>query len=292
MKPSAFTYHRPDGLDEVIDLLGASPDETKVLAGGQSLVPVMNFRLATPEHLVDVNSVAEMSGCVRENHHLRLGALTRHSELLARPEIREHCPLLAQAAVFIGHPQIRTLGTLGGSLAHADPSAELPGVAVTLNATMVVRGPEGERRIPAHEFFVSHFTTSLETAEVLTAVEVPVSDGRRGSAFLEVAARYGDFAMAGAAATVAVGEDDTVTEVQLACISVSDTPVRLSEVATVVVGQRPTPDVLAALTESVQQNLDPLPSLKASAAYKRRTAGVLAARAVERAWRQATRRNS
>jgi CO/xanthine dehydrogenase FAD-binding subunit len=290
VKPSAFTYHRPETVDEVVGLLGERPDETKLLAGGQSLVPVMNFRLATPEHLVDVNSVAEMAGCQRQDGHLRLGALTRHRELLSRPEIGQNCPLFAQAAVFIGHPQIRSLGTLGGSLAHADPSAELPGVTVALGATMVVHGPQGERRIPADQFFLSHFTTALEADEVLTAVEVPVAEGRTGSAFQEVAARFGDFALVGAAATVTVGDDDTITDVQLACISVSDTPVRLTDQAALLIGQRPTPDLLAALGEAVRAALDPPPGLKASADYKRRTAGVLAARTVDRAWRQATRR--
>jgi CO/xanthine dehydrogenase FAD-binding subunit len=251
----------------------------------------MNFRLATPEHLVDVNAVRELAGFERRNGHVRLGALTRHHELLSRPEIGRHAPLFAQAAVFVGHPQIRSLGTLGGSLAHADPSAELPGVTVALGATMVVRGPSGERRIPADQFFVSHFTTALEAEEVLTAVEVPVADGRTGSAFQEVAARFGDFAFVGAAATVTVDDDDTISGVQLACISVSDTPVALAEQAALLVGQRPTPQLLAELRESVQAALDPPPGLKASADYKKRTAGVLAARTVDRAWRRATRRD-
>jgi aerobic carbon-monoxide dehydrogenase medium subunit len=292
VKPSAFTYHRPDSIGETIEILDAHPDEAKILAGGQSLVPVMNFRLATPEQLVDVNRVAGLTGCERVNGHLRLGALTRHRELLTRPEIQEHCPLLTQAAVYIGHPQIRSLGSLGGSLAHADPSAELPGVMVALGATIVVRGPAGERRIPAEEFFVSYFTTVLEPSEVLTAVEIPVPDGRSGSAFGEVAARFGDFAMAGAAATVAVAPDDTITEVRVVCTSVADTPVLVSGAAAGLIGQRPTPGLLDELSAKVREQLDPSATLKASAEYKRRTAGVLAARAVEQAWGEATRRNA
>jgi carbon-monoxide dehydrogenase medium subunit len=292
VKPSAFTYHRPDSIGEAIEILDANPDEAKILAGGQSLVPVMNFRLATPEQLVDVNRVAELTGLERTNGHLRLGALTRHRELLSRPEIREHCALLAQAAVYIGHPQIRSLGSLGGSLAHADPSAELPGVMVALGATIVVRGPAGERRIPAGEFFVSYFTTVLEPAEVLTAVEIPVPTGRSGSGFGEVAARFGDFAMAGAAAIVGVAPDDTITELRVVCTSVADTPVLMSAAAAGLIGQRPTPGLLAELAEKVREQLDPSATLKASAEYKRRTAGVLAARAVEQAWGEATRRSA
>jgi CO/xanthine dehydrogenase FAD-binding subunit len=292
VKPSAFTYHRPDTVGEAIEILAADPDEAKVLAGGQSLVPVMNFRLATPEQLVDVNRIAELTGVERANGHLRLGALTRHRELLSRPEIRAHCPLLAQAAVYIGHPQIRSLGSIGGSLAHADPSAELPGVMMALGATIVVRGPDGERRIPAEEFFVSYFTTVLEPAEVLTAVEIPVAGDRSGSAFGEVAARFGDFAMAGAAAVVAVAPDDTVSEVRVVCTSVADTPVLVSAAAAGLIGQRPTPGLLAELAGEVRQRLDPSATLKASADYKRRTAGVLAARAVEQAWAEATRRSA
>jgi aerobic carbon-monoxide dehydrogenase medium subunit len=292
VKPSAFTYHRPDSVGETIEILDAHPDEAKILAGGQSLVPVMNFRLATPEQLVDVNRVAELTGCERTDGHLRLGALTRHRELLTRPEIRENCPLLAQAAVYIGHPQIRSLGSLGGSLAHADPSAELPGVMMALGATIVVRGPAGERRIPAEEFFVSYFTTVLEPAEVLTAVEIPVAGDRSGSAFGEVAARFGDFAMAAAAATVGVAPDDTITDVRVVCTSVADTPVLVSGAAAGLIGQRPTPGLLAELAGKVREQLDPSATLKASADYKRRTAGVLAARAVEQAWGEATRRSA
>jgi carbon-monoxide dehydrogenase medium subunit len=289
MKPSAFTYHRPGGLTETIELLDSHADDAKILAGGQSLVPVMNFRLATPEHLVDVNHVPEMSGCVRSNGHLRLGALTRHSELLAREEIRSLCPLLTEAAPFIGHPQIRSLGTLGGSLAHADPSAELPGVMLALGADIVVTGPDGERRIAAEEFFVSHFTTALEPSDVLTAVEVPVAPPRSGAAFLEVAARFGDFALAGAAVTVTIAEDDSISAVRIACTSVSDTPVRMADVERELLGRAPTADVLTAVAAGVRDSLDPPAGLKASADYKRRTAGVLAARAVEQAWNQARR---
>lgn len=292
MKPAAFAYHRPHSVVEALELLDHYQDDAKVLAGGQSLVPVMNFRLAAPEHLVDVNGLTELGGCETTSSALRLGALTRHSELDTRNLIRVGCPLLAQAAPYIGHPQIRSRGTLGGSLAHADSSAELPGVMVALDATIVALSLRGERRIPVKEFFSSHFTTTLETDEILVAVEVPVAAEREGSSFLEVAARRGDFALAGVAVVVTVGDDDTISDARIAGISVAATPVRFFAAEKFLRGQKPTAEVLATVAATVQDGLHPTSDLKASAAYKSRTAGVLAGRAVKRAWDNARGRTT
>ena len=287
MKPAPFGYHRPATVAEAVALLDALQDDVKVLAGGQSLVPLMNFRLSVPAELVDINGIAELTGHDVTGDVLRLGALTRHHELERSATVRGAAPLLALAAPYIGHPQIRSMGTLGGSLSHADPAAELPGIMLALDARMVAASARGERIVPAAEFFVSHFTTALEPDELLTAVEVPVAAERTGHAFLEVAARYGDFALVGAGAAVTVDEDGAITEARIGCTSVAPTPVRAAAAEELLRGATPDADVLAEVERVVAGALEPTPELKASAAYKRRTAGVLVARAVRQAWREA-----
>jgi CO/xanthine dehydrogenase FAD-binding subunit len=291
VKPAPFGYHRPETVAAAVALLDELQDDVKVLAGGQSLVPLMNFRLSVPAQLVDVNGVAELAGHTVSTSAtgdvLRLGALTRHHELERSATIRETAPLLAIAAPYIGHPQIRSMGTTGGSLAHADPAAELPGIMLATDARMVTASVRGERIVPAAEFFVSHFTTALEPDELLVAVEVPVAGEHTGHAFLEVAARYGDFALVGAAAVVTVDDDGVITEARIACTSVAPTPVRAAEAEALLRGVTPDAGVLAEVERAVAAAVEPTPELKASAAYKRRTAGVLVARAVQQAWRDA-----
>jgi aerobic carbon-monoxide dehydrogenase medium subunit len=287
VKPAPFGYHRPTTVAEAVVLLDELQDDVKVLAGGQSLVPLMNFRLSVPAALVDVNGIAELTGHAVTGDVLRLGALTRHHELERSATVRGAAPLLALAAPYIGHPQIRSMGTTDGSLSHADPAAELPAIMLALDARMVVASARGERIVPAAEFFVSHFTTALEPDELLTAVEVPVAPERTGHAFHEVAARYGDFALVGAGAAVTVDEDGVITEARIACTSVAPTPVRAAAAEALLRGATPDADVLAEVERVVSGALEPTPELKASAAYKRRTAGVLVARAVRQAWRDA-----
>jgi carbon-monoxide dehydrogenase medium subunit len=287
VKPAPFGYHRPATVAEAVALLAELQDDVKILAGGQSLVPLMNFRLSVPAELVDINGIAELAGHAVAGDVLRLGALTRHHELERSATVRGTAPLLALAAPYVGHPQIRSMGTLGGSLSHADPAAELPGIVLALDARMVVAGARGERIVPAAEFFVSHFTTALEPDELLTAVEVPVAAERTGHAFHEVAARYGDFALVGAGAAVTVDEDGVITEARIACTSVAPTPVRAAAAEGLLRGATPDAEVLAEVERVVAGALEPTPELKASAAYKRRTAGVLVARAVRQAWREA-----
>jgi aerobic carbon-monoxide dehydrogenase medium subunit len=287
VKPAPFGYHRPATVAEAVRLLDELQDDVKVLAGGQSLVPLMNFRLSVPAELVDVNGVAELGGHAVAGDVLRLGALTRHHELERSATIRGAAPLLALAAPYVGHPQIRSMGTLGGSLAHADPAAELPGVMLASDARMVIASVRGERTVPAAEFFVAHFTTALEPDELLVAIEVPVAPERTGHAFCEVAARYGDFALVGAGAAVTVDDDGVITDARIACTSVAPTPVRAAAAEALLRGATPEPEVLAEVERAVAAALEPTPELKASAAYKRRTAGVLVARAVRQAWRDA-----
>jgi CO/xanthine dehydrogenase FAD-binding subunit len=287
VKPPAFAYHRPETVGEALDLLAELGEEAKILAGGQSLVPLMNFRLAVPAHVVDINGLTELALSASRGGLLRLGALTRHCELERSALVREAAPLLAAAAPYVGHPQIRSMGTLGGSLSHADPSAELPSCVLALDATVVVSSVRGERRVPAGEFFASHFTTTLEADELVVAVEVPLRSGRVGCAFTEVAARHGDFALAGAAAVVTLDDSGAVVDARIVCAAVAPTPIRIGAAEKLLTAGHAGPGALTEIETAVQDSLDPTPELKTSARYKRRTAGVLARRAVEAAMAQA-----
>lgn len=283
MKPSAFEYHDPSSSTEVLALLSRYGSDAKILAGGQSLVPLMNFRLARPEHLVDINNVTELEGWRHDGATLRLGALTRHVELERSAGLREVCPLLGQAAAMIGHPQIRSRGTLGGSLAHGDGAAELPGAMLALDATMVAVSSKGERRIPAKDFFTFHLTTDLQPDELLSHVEVPCDSVWDGSAYLEVAAREGDFAKAGSAVVLKVA-DSAVKDVRVVCIAVGPTPVRVEAVEDLVRGSGLGKEVLDQVPSLVAQSVEPGDEVKVSAAYRRRVAGALTRRALEQAW--------
>jgi CO/xanthine dehydrogenase FAD-binding subunit len=202
VKPAAFEYEAPTSVDEALDLLAEHGDDAKVLAGGQSLVPLLNFRLARPARLVDINRIGALADLTRADGRLRIGALTRTATLERSPLVAEHWPILREAVRYAGHPQIRSRGTVGGSVAHADPAAELPTVLTALDARFHVRSKRGERTLGADELFVGFLTTALAPDEIVVSVEVPPVP--RGSAFVEYARVHGDFALAGAAVTARV----------------------------------------------------------------------------------------
>jgi carbon-monoxide dehydrogenase medium subunit len=202
VKPSRFEYFAPSTVDECVALLAEHGEDAKLLAGGQSLVPLMNLRLAAPEVLIDLNGVAELERVSDDGDRLVVGAMTRHSDVASSPAVRAACPLLARAAGLIGYPAIRNRGTLGGSIVHADPASEMPCVALTLDAELVVIGPGGRRTIPAGDFFVSHFTTSLEPDELLVEVRYPRLEDGDGWEFVEFSRKNGDFAVAAVAVEV------------------------------------------------------------------------------------------
>jgi carbon-monoxide dehydrogenase medium subunit len=291
VKPPVFEYHAPRSVAEALEPLAELGPDAKILAGGQSLLPLLNLRLAAPEHVIDINRIPELSQRSRYNGTLTLGATTRHQEL-AGDDIGACCPLLPQAARFIGHPQIRTRGTIGGSLAHADPSAELPSVSVALDATIVVRSIRGERRIAAGDFFTFHMSTALAEDELVVAVEFPVAGPGEGTAFAEVAARSGDFALAAVAAVLRLDGSQSVADARIVCASAGPTPCRVPEAEDLLRGQQPTGELLARVEAAVASRLQPGEQLKASAGYKRRVAGVLARRAVQQAWHEASRRTA
>ena len=287
MKPAPFIFHRASSLDDALSLLQKYPD-AKPLAGGQSLIPAMNFRLAQPSALVDLNHVPELSGITVTAHGaVYIGAMTRHVTVERSQVVERHSPLLAEAMGHVAHPQIRSRGTLGGSLAHADPSAELPAVMVALDATFTLRSPAGERRIKAAEFFTGLFATALSPGELLVGVEIPPRAPRGGSAFLEVARRHGDYALAGVAAEVALDPSGKVSMARVALLSVGDGPV-LARGAASLLGHAPTTEAIAAASESVREEIDPPSDIHADAKYRRQLAGVLTRRALTAAFASAS----
>jgi len=287
MKPAPFRYARAGSLAEAIALLAEAPGDTKLLAGGQSLVPMLNMRLVRPAVLVDVNGLRELTGITpTPEGGLRIGALTRHAELTASPAVIERAPLLAEAARHVGHAAIRNQGTLGGSLAHADPAAELPAALLALDARVHVTGPRGAREIAANAFFLGLLTTALDADEILTAIEVPAQPP--GWGFVEIARRPGDFALAGVAAVVRVGRPLTLPspprggegEMRLVGFGVGDRPLRLSSAERVGAGAQLDAATAARAGAAAGPDCDPPSDVHGSAEYRRHLATVLTERAL------------
>jgi aerobic carbon-monoxide dehydrogenase medium subunit len=285
MKPAPFEYQAPATLDAALDLLARRGGEAKILAGGQSLIPVMNFRLAEPALLVDVNKLAELDFIRRgEDGALRIGGLVRQRRLERDPLVAEVAPLLREAVPFIAHPQIRNRGTIGGSLAHADPAAELPAIAVALGARFRLRRAGGDRWVDARSFFAGLFTTLLEPDEILAEVAIPPLPARTGWAFLEVARRHGDYAQVGIAALVTLDESGRCRESRLIYLSVGDGPVEAVEAARLLVGEEISPAAIAAAAEKASRDeMEPRGDVHATPEFKRHLARVLTGRALRRA---------
>ncbi len=283
MKPAPFEYHRPGSLEEALILL-ADRGGAKPLAGGQSLIPAMNFRLAAPPVLVDLNRIAELEGISKLGEDLRIGALTRHSAVERSPLVAERAPLLAEAMPHIAHPQIRTRGTVGGSLAHADPAAELPAVMVALEAVLVLRSRAGERRIKADDFFTGLFATALQPGELVVAIEIPASPARAGVAFDEFARRRGDYALVGVAVSLSLDERGQCARVRIALLSVGDGPALAQRAMAALRGRALDDSSIAGAAElAATEDIEPPSDLNASQDYRRQLARVLTRRALTRA---------
>jgi carbon-monoxide dehydrogenase medium subunit len=283
MKPAPFEYYAPGTRAEVLALLAQHGDGAKVLAGGQSLVPSMNFRLAQPGILIDLNGIADLFGIAADGEGLRIGAMTRQRTVERSAEVARLAPLVAEAMPDIAHPQIRNRGTFGGSIAHNDPAAELPALMVALGARLRVQSATGERILAADEFFQGVFTTALEPEELLVEVLIPRLPPRTGTAFAEVARRHGDYAMAGAAAVVTLAGDGTVAAARLVYLAIGDGPVPAPSVEALLVGETPTPEAIQAAAAAVDGDIDPPTDIHATAAYRRHLARVLAGRVLGRA---------
>ena len=276
-----FEYAAPETLEDALALLHEHRDEAKVLAGGQSLVPLLNYRLARPRVVVDINGLP-LDGVRVDDGRLRLGALVRHHQLEESDTIARHCPVLREAARLIGNVRVRTLGTLGGSLAHADPAAELPAVMAALDARLTVASASGRRSIAARDFVTGPLTTALAPDEIVTEVEVSTSPAR-GFAVEEFARRAGDFGLVVVVALVRVDRGGRVADARLALGGVADRPVRAAAAEEALRGQEPTAAVLAGAAEIARDRLDPPSDAFASGPYRRLLAGVLGRRALARA---------
>ena len=273
MKASAFSYARATSVANALALLAAHGDRAKVLSGGQSLMPAMNLRLIAPELIVDIGELTELRGVAVRDGVLTIGALTRHVDLQRSPEIGAHAPLLAEAAAHVAHPAIRNRGTLGGSLAHADPASELPACMVALNASIVVRGPKDERRIAAEDFFKGIYETDLSSQELLVAVELPVARKNSRHFFHEFARRHGDYAIAGLAAQ-AIVDGGVFTDLRMTFFAVGDRPL-LAKAGNKLVNVPITPAGLSEASAILGNELDPPEDQQASAPMRRHLAKVL-----------------
>ncbi len=278
MKASAFAYARATSVENALELLADQGDRAKVLSGGQSLMPAMNLRLISPELVVDIGGLAELRGIAVKQGILTIGALTRHVDLLKSSEIATHAPLLADAVTHVAHPAIRNRGTIGGSLAHADPASELPACMVALSATIIVRGPGGERRIAAAEFFTGIYETKLSPQELLVAVELPVAPKGSRHFFHEFARRHGDYAIVGLAA-LAVVHDGRFADLRLGFFAVGDRPL-LAQAAGKLIDATVTPALLSDALSDLADELDPQEDHQATPAMRRHLAKVLLTRCV------------
>ncbi len=283
MKPAAFSYLRPSSLDEAIALLGEHGAEAKLLAGGQSLAPMMNMRLAQPRALVDLNSIAGLDFVKESADSIEIGALARHHAVASCPAVQAACPLLAAAAREIGHYAIRQRGTLGGSLAHADPAAQLPLVAATLQAEVRIASRRGERRLVADEFFVSIMTTALEPDEIIVSVRFPKAAPAEGHAYLQFSRRRGDFAIVAVAATLRCDAGRRIASLRLGVGGVADRPIVLSELAARAVGGRADEAWAAELARQARQSVEPLDNPRVPLEFRRELVEVLTRRALLKA---------
>jgi carbon-monoxide dehydrogenase medium subunit len=279
MIPAPFAYARPTSVDEALQALADGGEDVKVLAGGQSLIPVMRLRLAAPETVVDLGRVAGLRGVREEEDAIVIGAMTTHSDVLSDPLIKEHAPLIAEATETVADRQVRHRGTFGGALAHADPAGDLPAVALALDASFVIAGPSGRRTVPAAEFFVDYLTTALEEGELLVEVRVPKLAGTWGmhyEKFNRVAQAWSIVAVAAAVRR----EEGVIAEARIGLTNMGPTPLRATAVEAALAGAEATPEAVAAAAEHAAEGTSPSSDLGAQADYRRHLATVLTRRAV------------
>jgi carbon-monoxide dehydrogenase medium subunit len=288
MKPAPFKYIAATSLQHALAIKAEHGDDAKFLAGGQSLMPTMNFRLAQPAILIDINGIDGGAGIrTGDAGHSRIGALTRYRTLERDADFARAFPLIAEALPHIAHPQIRNRGTLGGNLAHADPASELPAIAVALQARFHVHAAKQDRWIEAPDFFVGALTTDLQPDEMLVEIELPLPEPRTGSCFMEIARRRGDFAIVGVAAMITLDEQDECNRVRLSFCGVSEVPVDASSAADTLIGHQLTEHAACDVAAAVQAMIDPGGNVHATADYQRHIAGVLTERALTTACRRA-----
>ena len=288
MKPAPCKYVAASSRDHARSLKSEYGDDARFLAGGQSLIPTMNFRLARPSVLIDINGLKDLAGVDRsDTAHIRVGALTRYRDLERNSDFLRSCPLFADALPHIAHPQIRNRGTIGGNLSHADPASELPALAVAMRARMRIESSTRQRDVPASEFFMGLLTTDIGSDEMLVEIAYPALGPRTGTCFQEVARRRGDFALAGVAAVVSLDQARRCTEIRLALCGVGETPVDASAAGTHLIGTDCNDEAIGAVAAEVQDMIDPSGNVHATPDYQRHIAGVLARRTLSAAFQRA-----
>jgi CO/xanthine dehydrogenase FAD-binding subunit len=282
MKPPKFDYYAPTTLDEALELLAQHGDDAKVLAGGQSLMPLLNMRLSRPSVIIDINRVAGLDYVEEDNGGgLKIGSMTRQRTLERSPLVQRNNPLIVQAMSQVGHFQIRNRGTIGGSVVHADPAAELPALCLAMDAQLVLSSSSGQRVANAGEMFLTYFTTSIEPTELITEIQLPALPAVWG--FQEVSRRHGDFALVGAVTLAGLNSDRAATDARIVLFGVDGTPVRVEEAEQKLQGRALDEDALEEASEAVKVALDPETDLHASAEYRKEVGGVMVRRALEEA---------
>jgi len=290
LKPARFEYAAPETLSEAVSLLQQhEDDDVKILAGGQSLVPLLNMRMARPGLLVDLNRIAELQYIREEGDWLAIGAMTRKRAVEESDLVRLRQPALLAATQLVGHPQIRNRGTVGGSMAHADPAAEYPALALVLGAQIEAQGPNGKRTIDASDFFITYLTTALEEGEILTELRIPAMAPGTGWSFQEFARRHGDFAMAGVGVTLELDASGRCANTKIVPFALGPTPFRATAVEEAINGEEPSPDLFASACKKIAGGIeDPTSDVHASVEYRRDLATVLGARALAEAVERAS----
>lgn len=283
MIPGPFEYQAPASLDEAKELLSSYGEDAKLLAGGQSLIPLMRFRLAQPTMLVDLKRVLELDSLEERDGWLEIGAMTREAHLDKTPLVADRYPLLADTAKVIADPLVRNLATVGGNIAHADPANDHPATMLAYRAELVATGPNGERTIPIDEFFITGFTTALEPDEVLTRIRIPAPSSRSGGAYEKLERKVGDYAIAAAAVQLSLAEDGTISEVGIATTNVSFDLQRCADAEQALRGRQPDDDAISEAAELAARAADPTPDLRGPVEYKRAMAGTMTRRALQRA---------
>jgi carbon-monoxide dehydrogenase medium subunit len=286
MKPASFDYIAADSLDMAIAALAAAGADAKIIAGGQSLVPMLNFRLLRPSILVDINRIPGLAFIVETDNDIRIGALTRHHQLEMSPVIARHLPVLSCAITHVAHLAIRNRGTIGGSLSHGDPAAELPMMALLLDAELHIASASGKRTVAAPDFFLDALTVDLAGSDIVTEIALPKLPPQTGWGFEEVARRHGDFALAAVAATLTVS-GGAIAQARIALTGVGATALRAAAAGALLVGHVLEPGLISRVIDAVRAAIEPETDLHASADYRRHLAGVLTGRALAAAWRRA-----
>ncbi|PLT35379.1 xanthine dehydrogenase family protein subunit M [Bacillus sp. V5-8f] len=289
MKPAKFDYHCPKTVESALSLLEESGFDGKIIAGGQSLVPIMNMRLSTPDCLIDINRLTDLDFIEFDNEKVKIGTLTRQSRVETSSIIKDKVGLMSEALPFIGHVQTRNRGTFGGSLVHADPSAEIPLSLIATGGSLLIASKEETRVLPVEDFFVTYLTTDILPTELLTEVHIPIWEGRTGYSFQEISRRHGDFALVASACQLSLDENDRISYVRLALGGVEAVPLLVDDANQIMTGEKLSDSLLNKVVEIVAASVDPESDLHASADYRRHLATVLTKRTLQSAYAKARR---